>query len=143
MAPRARVAQPVRGRLPATRRSGLTSPARSPAAHRQTTRRTASQHPQQEPRTSRRNVSGRRTTPPPAKDQNLPGRPAENDHLKSRGGSRLRGVLTSPGPVRGGEVEYPVVVAGRVADEHVRQHLLGDAGCGGVADEIDAELTVP
>ena len=42
---------------------------------------------------------------------------------------------------RGGEVEYPVVIAGRVADEHVGQHLLDDAGAGGVADEIGAELT--
>src|SRR6516164_921870 len=42
---------------------------------------------------------------------------------------------------RGGEVEYPVVIAGRVADEHVGQHLLGDAGAGGVANEIGAVLT--
>ena len=35
---------------------------------------------------------------------------------------------------RGGEVEYPVVIAGRVADEHVGQHLLDDAGAGRVAD---------
>ena len=41
---------------------------------------------------------------------------------------------------RGGEVEDAVVVAGRVADEHVAQHLLGDRRACRVADEVGAEL---
>src|SRR5580704_14185320 len=38
------------------------------------------------------------------------------------------------------EVEDPVVVAGWLADEHVRQHLLDHFGAAGVADEVGAEL---
>src|SRR5580704_12522438 len=40
------------------------------------------------------------------------------------------------------EVEYPVVVAGRPADEHVVEHLLDGAGRTAVADEIGAEFTL-
>ena len=40
------------------------------------------------------------------------------------------------------EVEHPVVVAGRAADEHVFEHLLNDAGRTAVANEIGAEFTV-
>jgi len=44
---------------------------------------------------------------------------------------------------RAAEVEEPIVVARRPADEHVLQHLLDGAGRAAVADEIRAELTVP
>src|ERR1700677_4582857 len=40
------------------------------------------------------------------------------------------------------EVEQPVVVAGRAADEHVLEHLLSGAGRTAVADEIGAKLTM-
>ena len=40
------------------------------------------------------------------------------------------------------EVEQPVVVAGRPADEHVLEHLLDRAGRTAVADEIGAKFTV-
>ena len=40
------------------------------------------------------------------------------------------------------EVEQPVVVAGRPADEHVLEHLLDGAGRTAVADEIGAKFTM-
>src|SRR5271154_2329691 len=43
---------------------------------------------------------------------------------------------------RGGEVEDPVVVTGRAADEHVAQHLLEHLRVARVADEVGAELGV-
>lgn len=47
-------------------------------------------------------------------------------------------------PVPGGrEIEDPVVAAGRAADEHVHQHLLGDGGRGRIADEVGTELALP
>ena len=41
------------------------------------------------------------------------------------------------------EVEYPVVVAGRPADEHVLEHLLDGARRTAVADEVGAKFTMP
>ena len=40
------------------------------------------------------------------------------------------------------EIEQPVVIAGRTADEHVLQHRLRDARSAAVTDEVCAELTV-
>ena len=40
------------------------------------------------------------------------------------------------------EIEQPVVVAGRPADEHVLEHLLDGAGRTAVADEIGAKFAV-
>ena len=40
------------------------------------------------------------------------------------------------------EIEQPVVIAGRTADEHVLEHLLDGAGRTAVADEIGAKFTV-
>ena len=42
----------------------------------------------------------------------------------------------------GAEVEQPVVVARRTADEHILQHGLGDARGAAIADEVGAELAV-
>lgn len=53
-----------------------------------------------------------------------------------------RHVVQAPGNRRR-EVEDAVVVAGRVADEHVAQHRLGDVRVLGVADEVRPELTRP
>src|SRR5581483_363860 len=41
---------------------------------------------------------------------------------------------------RRGEIQDPVVVSWRVPEEHVFQHLFGDVGSAGVADEVRAEL---
>src|SRR5260370_41590550 len=40
------------------------------------------------------------------------------------------------------EVEQPVIVARRPADEHVHEHLLDSVRGPGIADEIGAELTL-
>src|ERR1700733_16065443 len=40
------------------------------------------------------------------------------------------------------EIEQPVVVAGRLAHEHIFEHLFNGMGRTAVADEVGAELTV-
>src|SRR5262249_55941297 len=42
---------------------------------------------------------------------------------------------------RSAEVEQPIIIAGRAADEHVLDHLLGHRRRAAIADEVGAELT--
>src|SRR5262249_57103064 len=45
------------------------------------------------------------------------------------------------GPGHGAaEVKQPIIIAGRAADEHVLDHLLGHPRCAAIADEVGAEL---
>ena len=81
LAPRARVAEPFRSRLRPARRSGLTSP--EPVRNPYARQGTPPPAPDPGPRTSRRTVSGRQSTPSKLSS-------TRTAHTKSVGGLRLR-----------------------------------------------------
>ena len=78
--------------------------------------------------------------PPPA-PQGIPQPPAGSvfGHVLQKCRGRHEEQVSGDGAA---EVEQPVVVAGRPADEHVLEHLLDGAGRTAVADEIGAKFTV-
>ena len=80
--------------------------------------------PRQEPWTSRRTVSGRKPTPATSPKIRTPPAPAENDHLNSRGGSRLRG-FAPPNPAQLAPVPRSVLgLHPRQRGRHARRLLL-------------------
>jgi hypothetical protein len=90
LAPRGRVAQPVRGCLRPACPGGLTSPDRSPRLHGHAPPGSPPPlTPIRKTRTSRRTVNGRISTPAETPRSHSPARHRENDHLNLRGGLRL------------------------------------------------------